>query len=241
MSEADFVTAILLAAGRGSRAGSELPKQFLELAGRPMLLHPIETLRASARVSALVIVLPEERPPAIDEALDLPEVASITAGGPERQSSLGEGMVCIPDETSIVLVHDAARPLLRPELIDRVLDALDGAHHGAICAVAVDDAIKEVSADSEILAAKARNGLWRAQTPQAFLRESLEDALARTEADGVSCEDCSEMLTRAGYRVKVVEGDPWNLKVTLPKDLSLAEYILRARKEAGLLGEEGRR
>lgn len=240
----EFVTAILLAGGRGERANAgavagdaaallpDLPKQFADLAGRPVLVHPLETLAASPRVSSIVVVLPEDGSSFDAEALRHPKVASIATGGPTRQASLGEGMACIPEETSVVLVHDAARPLLPTELIDGVLGGLDGSHHGAICALPVEDAIKEVSADERIVVARARRGLWRAQTPQAFLRASLEDAIARAVAGGIDCEDCSEMLTRAGYLVKVVRGDPWNIKITFTKDFYLAESILRARSEA---------
>lgn len=238
MTGRDYVTAILLAAGRGERAGAQISKQFLDLAGRPMLVRPLETLDASPRVSSIVVVVPEERGLFDDEVRHLRKVSSIASGGATRQASLAEGMTCIPEETSVVLVHDGARPLLRPELIDRVLDALDGSHHGAVCALAVEDAIKEVSIEGEIVAARPRTHLQRAQTPQAFLRGSLEDALARAIADGAECEDCSEMLTRAGYRVKVVEGDPWNIKVTFAKDIYLAESILRARAEAREVQDE---
>jgi 2-C-methyl-D-erythritol 4-phosphate cytidylyltransferase len=201
-----------------------------------MFVHPLEALDRAARVSAIVVVLPEERPDFVDEHLSKEKICSIANGGASRQVSLGQGLECLPEETTVVLVHDAARPLLDRRLIDRVLDGFDGSFHGVISAIPMDDSIKEVSDAREILSARARRSLWRAQTPQAFLRDSLEDALARADAEGIDCDDCSELLTRAGYRVKVVEGDPWNLKVTRPKDVSLAEAILAARADAKRLG-----
>lgn len=232
MSAAPFVTAVLLAGGRGERVGEEGPKQFLDLAGRPMFAHPLEVLEQSPMVSAVVVVLPESIPDFVDEHLHASKIVSIASGGATRQSSLGQGLECLPEATDIVLVHDAARPLVRNALINRVLEGFDGACHGVACAIEVEDAVKEVSSSGDVIAARVRRGLWRAQTPQAFLRDSLDDALARADAEGVQCEDCSELLTRVGYRVRVVEGDPWNLKVTRPKDVSLAEAILNARAGA---------
>lgn len=236
MSQNEFVTAVLLAAGRGERAEESTPKQFLDLAGRPMFVHPLEALEQAEAVAAIVVVLPEERPDFVEEHLSKDKICSITNGGASRQASLGQGLECLPEQTAVVLVHDAARPLLDQKLIHRVLSGFDGAFHGVVSAVPMDDSVKEVSEGREILSARMRRSLWRAQTPQGFLRDSLEDALARADADGVECDDCSELLTRSGYRVKVVEGDPWNLKVTRPRDVSLAEAILAARADARRLG-----
>lgn len=229
------VTAVLLAAGSGQRAGGAVPKQFLDLAGRPMLVHSLLAFEASERVTSVVVVLPEERPLAVEQAVALPKVWSVASGGPTRQASLAEGLACLPEQAAVVLVHDAARPLVSAGLVERVLEGVGGVYEGAIAAVPVDDAVKEVSAGGEILQARPRTGQWRAQTPQAFLRECLEDSLARADAEGVVCEDCSEMATRAGYRVRVVMGDPFNLKATRPRDLWLCERILAARVAAGVL------
>ncbi|MGH2768224.1 MAG: 2-C-methyl-D-erythritol 2,4-cyclodiphosphate synthase, partial [Actinomycetota bacterium] len=144
-----------------------------------------------------------------------------------------------------VMVHDAARPLLSSELVGRVLEALErGGADGVVCAIPLEDAIKEVSEQHGIARSAPREGLWRAQTPQAFRRDCLEDALARAEADGFVAADCSELATRAGHRVTVVEGDPWNLKVTRPEDLALCETILTVRAasvgDPGALARSGR-
>lgn len=221
--------ALLMAAGRSERFGGDLPKQFLELAGEPMLIHSIRAFSSTDEVDSIVVVLPQQRPAFVDEAIGLPKVVSVAAGGATRQASLGRGLVCVPDETSVVVVHDAARPLVRPALIRSVLEGLGGSFDGIICGLAVEDALKEVSRDHEILRSRSRGGLWRAQTPQAFAREPLEGALARADAEGIACDDCSELLTRAGYRVGVVPGDPWNLKATGPEDLALLESLLARR------------
>jgi 4-diphosphocytidyl-2-methyl-D-erithritol synthase len=180
-----------------------------------------------------VVVLPEERPGWIEGAVVLPKVACVVTGGPTRQASLGSGLACLPDETGIVLVHDAARPLVRPALVERVVEAVGGPFHGAVPALPLDDAVKEVSREGEVLSGRSRRGLWSVQTPQGFLREPLEEALARADAGGAVCEDCSEMALRAGYRVRTVVGDPLNLKVTRAGDLPRCESILVSRRVQG--------
>lgn len=222
------VAAVLLGGGTGDRVGASLPKQFLDLGGKPLLLHSLEALRSCPRIDAVVVVLPATRPPRIDEELSAASVIAVVDGGPTRQASLVEGLSALPSENEVVVVHDAARPLVTPAIIVRVLEVVGGRVHGAVPALAVDEALKEVSSTSEILGSRSRAGLRRAQTPQAFLRDALEDSLARADAEGVVCEDCSEMLTRAGYKVLAVEGDPMNLKVTYPEDLAICEAILSA-------------
>ncbi len=237
MNSKRYVTAILLAAGEGRRATNGVhaerpkPKQFLELAGEPMLLHPLRCLDSHPWIDSIVVVLPAERDRSIDQAIALPKVCSVIDGGETRQASLGAGLICIPDETAIVVVHDAARPLLQPLQLDSAIEALDGSCEGAMCAIRVDDALKEVSQESVLLRSLPRTGVWRAQTPQAFERGPLEEALVAADASGVLAEDCSELLLRSGFKVRVVEGDASNLKVTFANDLVLAESLLSARAE----------
>ncbi|MGH2731716.1 MAG: 2-C-methyl-D-erythritol 4-phosphate cytidylyltransferase [Actinomycetota bacterium] len=222
------VCAVLLGAGQGLRAGGKTPKQFLPLAGRPMLVHSLLAFEQTRRVLSVVVVLCGQRPPGLEAAISLPKVRSVVTGGETRQQSLAKGVSGLPPEASIVLVHDAARPLVRPALIERVLDGLDEDHEGAILAVPLEDAVKEVSEEGELLGSRDRGGLWRAQTPQAFFRDPLEDALARNLTEGVVHDDCSALAATAGYRVRVVMGEPSNLKATRPVDLMLCETLLRA-------------
>lgn len=227
-----FVTAIVLAGGTGERLGGEVPKQFLDLAGDPMLVHSLSTFQGSKPVDAVVVVLPESRPRFIDQMIAMPKVCSVTNGGETRQASLGQGLHCLPDETDVVMVHDAARPLMRDSLVHRVLEGLTGSVHGAIPGIPIEDSMKEISLSKQVLRTRSREGIWRAQTPQAFLRGPLEDSLARADAEYFVADDCSELLLRAGYTVVAVEGDAWNLKVTRPLDLALCERILESRKTA---------
>lgn len=222
-------TAVLLAAGAGERAGGDLPKQFLQLGDRPMMSHSLAALAGADEVASIVVVLPSERPSFIEDELNHEKITSIAEGGPTRQASLAEGLICIPDEASVVLVHDAARPLLTTGLTSRVLNGLSDHFDGAISAIRMEDALKEVTGVGEVVRGLPRRGLWRAQTPQAFERSALEDSLSRADAEGRVCEDCSEMLVRSGYRIRAVPGEVSNLKVTTMADLKLAETLLGAR------------
>lgn len=233
MSSADHVVAVLLAAGAGQRFGAGTAKQFMLLAGRPMFVHSLQTLASSPDVETVVVVLPAERPQWVGEELTSPKIWSLAEGGPTRQASLEQALMDLPPYSETVLVHDAARPLLSPELLGTLLKALDASCDGVIPAIPLEDALKLVSEDGEVTSAMDRRGVWRAQTPQVFRRAALEDSVGRSSSVGHQSHDCSEMLTRAGYRVRVVRGDPFNIKVTTASDLRLAELILEGLSTTG--------
>ncbi|HEX2053399.1 MAG TPA: 2-C-methyl-D-erythritol 4-phosphate cytidylyltransferase, partial [Actinomycetota bacterium] len=225
-----YVTAVVLAAGTGSRVGSDVPKQFLSLGGRPMVAHSLSTFESSERVRAVVVAFPTSDAHGVDMAR-FPKVRARVAGGETRQASLGKALAVLPPETDYVLVHDAARPLLDRPLVEKLLDALDDGCDGAIPAIPLEDTIKRVSTERVVVEQLDRRGVWRVQTPQFFPRNVLEDSLAKADKSGLESTDCSQMLTAAGYRVKVVEGDPLNFKVTRAADLWLAEQVLASRPE----------
>ncbi|GAC1366431.1 MAG: 2-C-methyl-D-erythritol 4-phosphate cytidylyltransferase [Actinomycetota bacterium] len=221
------VAAVVLAGGASVRLAAAIPKPFRQLGGRPMLDYSLSAFAGATSVTSIVVVLPASLLGAMtDSLLSAPKVRAVTAGGPSRQESLLRGLAVIPDDASVVAVHDAARPLITPGIIDRVVAGVSEGFSGAVCAIPLDDAIKRVGEGDEILGPRSRVGLWRAQTPQVFRRDCLETALAQAIAAGVVCDDCSEMATRAGYRVRVVQGDPRNVKVTRPGDLELCERLL---------------
>jgi 2-C-methyl-D-erythritol 4-phosphate cytidylyltransferase len=230
-----MATAIVLAAGRSERLAGPTLKPFRHLAGRPILDWSLAAFGASATVASIVVVVPEELRLDLEPSLlSSPKVCAVTGGGPTRQESLGRGLARAPSGAGVVAVHDAARPLVEPALIDAVVGAVSDEVPGAVPAIPLDDALKEVGEAGRILAPRSRASLWRAQTPQAFTRGCLEASLARAIADGVICDDCSEMATRAGYAVRVVPGDPWNIKVTRPADLDVCEGVLSVRLRAGV-------
>lgn len=220
------VTAIVLAAGRSARLPGDVPKPFLAVLGRPMIHYSLAAFDAAPSVDAVVVAAPADR---LAEVPTAGKVVAVVPGGESRQESLACALAHVPPGTEVIAVHDAARPLVTPEVIEAVLAGVGGDMQGALSAVPLDDAIKEVNGGHRVLGPRSRAGLWRAQTPQAFERACLESALQRALADGVLCDDCSEMATRMGYQVCVVPGDPRNLKVTRASDLAVCEALLAAR------------
>jgi 2-C-methyl-D-erythritol 4-phosphate cytidylyltransferase len=210
--------ALLVAAGSGERLGAGRPKAFVELAGRPMLAWSIAALRA-AGVAEIVVALPD--------GVEALEGMRCVPGGATRSASVLAALAAAPPSRSVI-VHDAARPLVEPELFTRVLAALADADC-AIAAARVSDTIKEAGADLAVTATLDRSRLWSVQTPQAFRREALERALAVGEELLARATDDAWLVELAGGTVRVVESGPENFKITTPHDLRLAELLLRAR------------
>jgi 2-C-methyl-D-erythritol 4-phosphate cytidylyltransferase len=197
-------------------------KQYLHVAGRPVLLRAVLPFLRHPRISETVVVLPPEdagKPPAWLAELGV----RIAAGGAERGDSVWNGLMAIGGDAEIVLVHDGARPFVDRETIDRVLDAVP-----AIAAVPVTDTIKQVDDDGVITGTPERARLWQAQTPQGFPRGALVRACERARADGVAATDDAALFERYAGPVRVVMGSYRNLKVTRPEDLPVAEALALA-------------
>ena len=224
------VAALVLAAGRGERLGHDLPKAFIPLAGKPMLLHALEALAAAPEVELVVPVVARRdfaRLRGLEAALAaIPKLGAPVAGGAERQDSVRAGLAALPEDVVLVAVHDAARPLVSPGAVGRVVAAArrDGA---AILAAPVRDTIKRVRG-GRVVETPARAECYAAQTPQVFRVEVLREALAKATAAGVHGTDDAEIVERLGVSVTIVEGDSRNLKVTHPEDLVVAERWLAA-------------
>jgi 2-C-methyl-D-erythritol 4-phosphate cytidylyltransferase len=225
--------ALVLAAGRGERLGASLPKAFVPLAGRPLLLHALDALDAVEELERLLPVIPADALERYRQAVaGAPRrLAAPVVGGRERQDSVRAGLAALPVGTELALVHDAARPLVRPDAVRRVVAAAR-ATGAAILAVPARDTIKRV-AGGRVVGTPPRAECWAAQTPQVFRVEILREALAKAEADGVVGTDDSQLVEALGVEVRVVPGDPDNLKVTGPEDLALAERLLALRPGAG--------
>ena len=223
--------ALVLAAGRGERLGHALPKGFVPLAGRPLLLHALAAMEAVAEIVRVVPVVPadafDRSRRAIAVAPPLGKLAPPVAGGRERQDSVRAGLSALPPGTELVAVHDAARPLVRPDAVRRVVLAA-AATGAAILAAPVRDTIKRVVA-GRVAETPPRAECWAAQTPQVFRRDWLEEGLAKAEADGFLGTDDAQLVERLGERVVVVPGEPTNLKITRSSDLRLARAILGVR------------
>ncbi len=209
--------AIIVAAGRGTRAGGEIPKQWQILAGRSVLDHTVAVFAKHPRVEEIVLVAAPED---MDRARQLHPDVTLVAGGAERAASVLEGLKAT--EADLVLIHDAARPCLPSEVIDRVLDALDEAP-AAAPALTVTDALWR-GTDNRVSGVQDRKGLFRAQTPQGFLRTAI---LQAHQTHGPGSADDVEVALRAGLDVTIVEGSERNLKITLPADFERAEELLR--------------
>ena len=210
------VWAILVAAGRGERLGTDQPKAFAKLGGQPLLAEPLRRLDESQWVDAIVVVAPpgwEEPVILLAEELGCGKVRACVAGGAERSDSVRAGLAEVPEEAVAVLVHDAARPLVPEAVIERVIAALGEGFDGAIPGLPVTDTVKRVR-DGIVAETVPREDLYAVQPPQAFVAPVLRSALRRGEGS-----DCATLVEAAGGRVAVVEGDERLLKVTTPADL----------------------
>jgi 2-C-methyl-D-erythritol 4-phosphate cytidylyltransferase len=225
------VGVVVVAAGRGVRLGGPVPKQYRELGGVPMLLRALRPFASHPEVAHVVVVLPEAdaaRPPAFLAELT-GGALSITAGGAERSDSVALGLSAVPAACGLILVHDAARPLVDRGVIDRVIAAArDGA--GAVPAIPIGDTVKEADGSEtgtpRVVRTVSRERLWMAQTPQGFPRALLEQAHARGRAEGVRATDDAALVERMGATVVLVPGSRRNFKVTTDEDFLLAERIL---------------
>ncbi|MCI4568825.1 2-C-methyl-D-erythritol 4-phosphate cytidylyltransferase [Lysobacter sp. CFH 32150] len=227
-----MIWAIVPAAGRGSRFGSEVPKQYLDVAGQPLIVHALQALLAHPTVQGAVVVLAEgdTRWPGWQSLSDKPLVTCI--GGSERADSVLAGLAALPESVrpdDFVLVHDAARPNLRRDDLDQLLNRGRIDPVGAILAAPVRDTLKRAGDDGGIDGTEPRERLWRALTPQLFRRLQLTRALEAARDAGVAVTDESMAMERQGHRPLLVEGSDDNFKVTTPADLALFEFILSKR------------
>ena len=221
--------AVIPAAGSSKRMGAAIPKQYLTLLGKPVLQHTIERLLAVSAIERIVVALAADDPrwPELPAARE-PRVTA-TRGGAERGDSVLAGLQAlagVAGDDDWVLVHDAARPCLRPDDVERLRAELADDPVGGILALPSVDTLKEV-AGGEILATLDRDRIWRALTPQLFRYGLLTDALQRALAAGAVITDEASAVEWAGRRPKIVEGRPDNIKITRPEDLALAEFYLR--------------
>ncbi|HEY3070869.1 MAG TPA: 2-C-methyl-D-erythritol 4-phosphate cytidylyltransferase [Gaiellaceae bacterium] len=218
--------AVIVAAGKGERLGGDRPKAFAKLGGRVLLAESLGRLEASDWVDAIVLVAPEgwEEPSILlAEELGAGKVSACVVGGATRAESVRAGVAEVPEEASVVLVHDAARPILPDEVIGRVLAPLGEGWEGAVPALPVADTLKRAAGDGTVVETIDRSGLYAVQTPQAFLAGVLREALG---ADLGDASDCAGIVEGRGGRVRVVEGDPRLLKVTTESDLAFVETLL---------------
>ena len=216
------VWAILVAAGRGERLGLDRPKAFAKLGEEPLLAEPLRRLDACPWVDGIVLVAPpgwEEPAILVAEEEGCGKVHACVTGGETRSDSVRAGLAEVPADALVVLVHDAARPLVADEVVERVLSPLSEGWDGVVPGLPVGDTLKRVGADGGVEETVSRDGLWAVQTPQAFAADRFRHALASNNL--LQATDCAGLVEAGGGRVKVVVGDPRLLKVTSAADLEL--------------------
>jgi 2-C-methyl-D-erythritol 4-phosphate cytidylyltransferase len=219
------VWAILAAAGRGDRLGLDRPKAFAALNDRPLVAESLERLDASDWIEGIVVAAPpewEEPCILVAEEVAAGKVAATVTGGESRSESVRAALAEVPPEATVVLVHDAARPLVTDEVIERVITGLADGWDGAVPALPIADTVKRIEGEA-VVETLERDGLVTVQTPQAFVASALRDALSDPTLQQTVAKslDCASLVEARGGRIRVVEGDPHLLKVTEPRDLEL--------------------
>ncbi len=220
------VGVVVPAAGRGERLGGDTPKALRSLAGEPLLVHAVRALRRAPSVGVIVAAAPRGWVTRVEEYLS-PFTVIVVEGGELRQDSVALALAALPDEVDLVLVHDAARCLTPPSVVEAVVAALRGGADAVVPVVGVSDTIKQVDGD-RVRATLDRGSLRAVQTPQGFRREVLAQAHAQERGRGLSTDDAA-MVEALGRTVMTVPGSDEAFKVTGPVDLILAEAVLRAR------------
>ncbi|MCO6428496.1 2-C-methyl-D-erythritol 4-phosphate cytidylyltransferase [Nitrosomonas communis] len=228
--------ALIPAAGFGARMGNQLPKQYLSLAGKPMIYHALHTLCSSASIFRVFVILaPDDHEWARYDWSSFADdkLAVRYCGGATRADSVLNGLKAMQSEASIgqddwVLVHDAARPCLSAAQLEQLIEVLAPDEVGGLLAIPVADTLKRADADQRAVATASRAGLWQAQTPQMFRLGLLKEALSKV--DSASITDDASAIEAMGLHPRLVLSDAYNFKVTYPQDLALAELILQKRE-----------
>lgn len=227
------VTGILLAAGQGTRMGSQIPKQYLEIGGRPLFIHGLELFEKTHLIDYVILVVGNQEIRMAEELVHrykLGKVVAVVAGGSERGHSVSRGLASLPKDCSWVVVHDGVRPFFTLDLLERVLK---GAREvgAAVPGVPVKDTIKICDDTGKVISTPPRKSLWAVQTPQAFRKELLLKAYAYAEANNVVATDDASLVELLGKPVQVVPGEYENIKLTTPEDMDLAQAIWERRQK----------
>jgi len=224
-------SAIIVAAGMGTRFGGDVPKQFVDLAGKPVLARTLEKFQRCESVDEIVLVLPADVVSSLTRYLDagaFPKLSAVVAGGPTRAKSVFNGLAAVDSRCEIVAIHDAARPFVTERDIGLILAS--ARKSGAACLVRqVHDTIKRIDGGN-IVATLDRSNLRRAQTPQAFDIKMLRQAFDSALLDESVTDECS-LVERLGIHISIIEGSSRNSKITTMEDLRLAEAMLRIETE----------
>lgn len=225
------VNVVIVAAGKGTRLQSELPKPFLSIAGKPILVHTLRRFAPIEAVRRVVVVVAAEREALCQEVLHThgpwPQPMTVVHGGAERQDSVRNGLAALEPQCEIVVIHDAARPFIGVEAIQCSIDAAAEAG-SAVVATPVRDTIKRADAQRTIRETVSRHDLWLAQTPQTFQVEVIQAAHRWAQQQDIAGTDDAALVEQMGRPVRIVPSDTLNFKITTPDDLALAKAALEA-------------
>ncbi len=227
-----YTVMMVAAAGGSTRMGQ--PKQHIPLGEHPVLIRTLLTLQQVVAIDELLLIARGEDIPhftALAKQAGVTKLRTVVEGGDTRQQSVAKGLAALPPQTTIVGIHDGARPLVTADVVTAVIDAA-AATGAAAVAVPVKDTLKRTDADGYILDTPDRANLWRVQTPQVFDRVALCAAMERAQAEGWDLTDDCQLMERAGHPVRLIPGLDTNLKLTTPEDIRLAQAILNIDKEA---------
>ena len=224
-----MLTAIIVAAGSSQRMGFD--KLFATIAGKPLIAHTLDAFERASSVSEIIVVARGDRHDEIKKivrAENFQKVHSIIAGGERRQDSVRAGLGRPSADAKYIAVHDAARPLITPEQIERVFERCQK-HEAAALAEPVNDTIKRAGANLVVTDSVDRHQLYVMQTPQVFARGLIEEAYRVADTENISLTDEVSAVERFGHKVVLVLNDDFNFKITYPRDLALAEFVLKQR------------
>lgn len=232
MNVLNKASAIVVAAGSGSRMNAGINKQYMLLGGKPVLAYTLEAFERSELISEIIVVINNEEHKQFEDCILIPykfsKIKSVTYGGSTRQESVYNGLIKVTEEIEIVAVHDGARPFVTPDIISNSITAAE--RSGAACTgVPVKDTIKKADQNRIVEETPDREFLWAIQTPQTFKKEILINAHEKAKADGFSGTDDSVLVERLGYKVQMVMGSYSNIKITTPEDLAFAEALIMSR------------
>jgi 2-C-methyl-D-erythritol 4-phosphate cytidylyltransferase len=220
--------AIIVAAGRGERIKTKTPKQFLNLADKPLLAHTIEKFEKSHLIDEIVVIVAKDYlgfcSKEVVDKFGFNKVKRVVSGGEERQDSVSKGLKVIDSNADIVLIHDGVRPVIKPQKINEIVKFCQK-RGSVVFGLPVKETIKRVE-ENRVITTLDRNRIWAVQTPQVFPYKVIMDAYKKAEKDRFFGTDDSQLVERMGIEVRVIKGDEDNIKITTMEDLKIAEYLL---------------
>lgn len=222
------VTALILAAGNGSRIGIGSNKLLLEILGEPIIKWTVKRISECEYIDKIILVIKEKEREIFEEILRPLNIShSFSIGGKKREDSTYNGLLDVDDDTDLVLTHDGARPFVSLDVIKRAIEGVGDGYDGSVVCVPQTDTVKVVGPDMTIIDTPDRDFLYNVQTPQVFKKDVLLDAYRWQRKEGIKTTDDSNIVEKFGGRLRIIVGNDTNIKVTTKKDLFLGEYILK--------------